>query len=152
MPVALHRCVFPRSLLLISSALLVLAACGFDPEGDSPMTPPAVYREWWAKTEACSGREGDMRAVAFFAVDAPDGAIRLGREVAHGWWVREGNRIYLPASALSDEWLVRHEMLHALLQRGSHPTREFVTACHVASAAVWRDSTLSVDPANPSGK
>jgi hypothetical protein len=65
--------------------------------------------------------------------------------------VREGNRIYLPANSLSEEWLVRHEMLHALLQRGSHPPDVFVEACHVASAAVWRDSTLTLDPGNPRG-
>jgi hypothetical protein len=47
--------------------------------------------------------------------------------------------------------LVRHEMLHALLQKGSHPTEIFVEACHVASAAVWRDSTLTADPGNPRG-
>jgi hypothetical protein len=110
-----------------------------------------VYQEWWDKTVACSGQEGRMTDVSFYAVDTPAGAIELGGEMAHAWWVREGNRIYLPASALGEEWLVRHEMLHALLQRGSHPASVFVTACHVASAAVWRDSTLTVDPGNPRG-
>ena len=76
--------------------------------------------------------------------------LRAG-ETAHAWWVRAGNRIYLPASALGEEWLVRHEMLHAILQRGSHPADIFVEACHVASAAVWRDSSLTVDPSNPRG-
>jgi hypothetical protein len=66
--------------------------------------------------------------------------------------VRNGNRIYLPANALGEEWLVRHEMLHALMQRGSHPSRAFVEACHLSSAQVWRDSTLTVDPENPKGR
>ena len=52
---------------------------------------------------------------------------------------------------LGEEWLVRHEMLHALLQRGSHPSKEFVAACHLASIEVWRDSSLRVDPGNPQG-
>src|SRR5829696_9101243 len=101
------------------------------------------------KTVACSGHQGQMSDVSFYAVDAPSGAIELAGEMAHAWWVREGNRIYLPANALGQEWLVRHEMLHALMQRGSHPADVFVTACHVASAAVWRDSSLTVDPGNP---
>jgi hypothetical protein len=63
--------------------------------------------------------------------------------VAHAWWVRNGNRIYLPANALGEEWLVRHEMLHALLQTGTHPPEVFIDACHVASAAAWRDSTVT---------
>ena len=86
-----------------------------------------------------------MSKVKFFAVDAPTGAIGLNGTVAHGWWVREGNRIYLPANGLGEEWLVRHEMLHALLQRGSHPNKKFVDACHLASIEVWRDSTLRAD-------
>jgi len=38
-----------------------------------------------------------------------------------------------------------------LLQRGSHPNKKFVEACHLASIEVWRDSTLGADPANPQG-
>ena len=87
-----------------------------------------------------------MTDVTFYAVDAPGGAIELAGEMAHAWWVREGNRIYLPANALGEEWLVRHEMLHALLQRGTHPSSIFVHDCHVASAAVFRDSSLTADP------
>jgi hypothetical protein len=95
-----------------------------------------LYREWWSTTEACAGRKGDMSRVTFYAVDAPSGAIGLNGTTAHGWWVRQGNRIYLPANALGEEWLVRHEML----------------ACHLASIEVWRDSTMRVDPANPRGR
>ncbi len=90
-----------------------------------------------------------MAQVTFYAVDSPSGAISLGKEVAHGWWMRKGNRIYLPANALGEEWLVRHEMLHALLQRGSHPNEKFVQACHLASLKTYRDSTLATDPLNP---
>ena len=54
-----------------------------------------------------------MSQVTFYAVDSPSGAISLGTEVAHGWWMRRGNRVYLPAARLGEEWLVRHEMLHA---------------------------------------
>jgi hypothetical protein len=144
-------------MLLLSS----LTACAAPKVAGAPLAPierawevPTLelYTEWWRKTEECSGRKGEMREVKFFAVDAPTGAIGLNGTVAHGWWVRQGNRIYLPANALGEEWLVRHEMLHALLQRGSHPNEQFVGACHVASVEVWRDSTLRLDPANPQGR
>jgi hypothetical protein len=92
-----------------------------------------------------------MSQVTFYAVDSPTGAIALGKETGHGWWIRNGNRIYLPANALSEEWLVRHEMLHALLQTGAHPTDQFVAACHLASTRVYRDSTLAADPGNIAG-
>jgi hypothetical protein len=141
--------------------LLSIAGCAVPKVAGAPLAPlerawevPTLelYTEWWQKTEACSGRKGDMSRVTFYAVDAPNGAIGLNGTLAHGWWVRQGNRIYLPANALGEEWLVRHEMLHALLQRGSHPTTKFVAACHLASAEVWRDSTITADPANPQGR
>jgi hypothetical protein len=43
-------------------------------------------------------------------------------------------------------------MLHALLQRGSHPADKFVQACHLASLKTWRDSTLTADPTNSGGR
>ena len=141
--------------------ILGAGACAAPRAAGAPLAPLGrswavptlgLYQEWWDKTVACSGRSGKMTDVSFYAVDAPSGAIELAGELAHAWWVREGNRIYLPASALGEEWLVRHEMLHALLKRGSHPADVFVDACHVASAAVWRDSTLTVDPGNPRGQ
>ena len=144
--------------VLLSSSL---AACAAPGTAAAPLAPierawevPTLelYSEWWRKTEACSGRTGDMNTVTFYAVDAPGGAIGLKGTVARGWWLRQGNRIYLPANVLGEEWLVRHEMLHALLQSGSHPTELFVEACHLASIKTWRDSTLRVDPANPEGR
>ena len=110
-------------MMLLSS----VAGCAVPKAAGAPLAPierawevPTLelYSEWWRKTEACSGRKGDMSQVTFYAVDAPSGAIGLNGTVAHGWWVRQGNRIYLPANALGEEWLVRHEMLHALLERG----------------------------------
>src|SRR6266550_8811800 len=132
---------------LFWSGMLLVIGCAMPRAAGAPLAP--VER---ARAEACSGRTGDMSLVTFYAVDAPSGAIDLGGRVAHGWWVRTGNRIYLPANALGEEWLVRHEMLHALLKRGSHPSRAFVEACHLSSAQVWRDSTLTVDPENPKGR
>jgi hypothetical protein len=141
--------------------LSLTAGCAVPRAAGAPLAPlerawevPTLelYSDWWRKTEACSGRKADMSQVKFYAVDAPDGAIGLNGTLAHGWWVRKGNRIYLPANALGEEWLVRHEMLHALLQRGSHPNKKFVESCHLASLEVWRDSTMRVDPTNPRGR
>src|SRR5919109_5687145 len=142
--------------LIFLGVFLILAggACAAPRAAGAPLAPMGrswavptlgLYQEWWDKNVACSGHAGRMTDVSFYAVDAPSGAIELAGEMAHAWWVREGNRIYLPANALGEEWLVRHEMLHALLQRGTHPAELFVTACHVASAAVWRESTPTVE-------
>ena len=85
-------------VLLLSSA----AGCAVSRAAGAPLAPVErawevptleLYREWWSKTEACSGRKADMSQVKFYAVDAPDGAIGLNGTLAHGWWVRQGNRI-----------------------------------------------------------
>ncbi len=150
-----------RGIFRFSCLAATVSACALPRAGGAPVAPVErswavptleLYQEWWRRTEECSGLKGDMSRVTFYAVDSPSGSISLGREVAHGWWIRDGNRIYLPANALSEEWLVRHEMLHALLQRGSHPADYFVKRCHLASGPVWRDSTLAHDPVNPDGR
>jgi hypothetical protein len=48
-------------------------------------------------------------------------------------WNREGriNRIVIAGNYLNHEMVVRHEMLHALLQREGHPTDYFVDRCHL---------------------
>ena len=132
--------------------MIGFGACALPRAAGAPLAPVErawavptleLYQQWWAKNEACAQRRGELSDVAFYAVDAPSGAIKLGNDIAYAWWVRAGNRIYLPANALGEEWLVRHEMLHALLQTGTHPPDVFIDACHLASASVWRDSTLT---------
>lgn len=127
----------------------LLAGCAPALHGAAPVPlnaawaiePPAVYAEWWNRTEQCSGRTGDFTRVEFYAVADWHGQIYLGSQRAEAWWVRRGNRIYLPESALLREQLVRHEMLHALTHDAHHPADLFVRRCRVLSEATWADSS-----------
>jgi hypothetical protein len=140
------------SVLLGGCALAGAAAAPLAPEQRAwPVAAAPVYRDWWSKTEECAGRRGNLDRITFYAVEDVDGQIYLGTQRALAWWVRDGNRIYLPKRALLDEMLVRHEMLHALTQEAHHPSEQFVRRCHVASEDTWSDSTLAVDPGNPQG-
>lgn len=122
---------------------MLLAACGFDPGDDSPMTPPTVYREWWAKTEACSGLSGDFARVRWSEVPGPSFPCASGECAGH--W-ESSHRIYLAAAWKLDEMVVRHEMLHDLLERSGHPTVPFATPCTLTWAS-WRgDPTGAMDP------
>lgn len=145
-----------RSAGAVAALLLAGCALGAAP-GPAPVQParafepPPVYATWWARTERCAGRRSSLKAVRFYAVEAPRGYIYLAGQRARAWWVRDGNRIYLPAHLVFDEQLVRHEMLHAITDEARHSPRDFVRQCHLASLATWTDSTLRRDPENPRG-
>ena len=114
-------------LFIIGILWLGLAqGCGFEPLGASSWSPPAAYRTWWQQTEACSGKTGDFDAVQWFVVpgevfDCPDGSC-VGR------W-EPGQRIYLASVYANHEMVVRHEMLHALLDHSGHPNPPFGKGC-----------------------
>lgn len=107
-------------------AVLCLAGCAFEPEGARPFEPPEAYRAWFEATEACSARAGSFEAIQWFAVPGRDFACPSGRCV--GRW-EPGQRIYLAESWLDHEMVVRHEMLHALLDRSGHPNPPFGEGC-----------------------
>lgn len=111
-------------------ALAGLAACDYltdpvPPDAD-PFEPPAVYARWWAMTEACSGRRGDLAAVRWYRT--PGSLMHDGQSLA-GYWTSRGNTIVLRGDRVEDGQVVRHEMLHALLRGGGHPHAQFLGTC-----------------------
>ena len=104
----------------------LLAACGFDPAGSQPWEPPAVYREWWAATESCSGLSGEFERVEWMIVPGESFECASGRCVGH-WEPR--HRIWLAAEWTGHEMVVRHEILHELMRRSGHPDPPFGNGC-----------------------
>ncbi len=122
------------------TTLLVLLSCGFEPSGDTRIKPPLLYREWWAKTEACSGRVGDFGRVRWFVVeghsfDCPGGQCA-------GRW-ESGHAIYLASDYEANELVVRHEMLHELLGRPGHPDPPFGPECPLTWSS-WRGDRAAI--------
>ena len=100
------------------------------PESAQLLTAPEQYREWWTKTEACSGRIGDFSQVRWYVIpDAHTFQTDAGEKV--GLWSHSssGVRIIIAGNYASNELVVRHEMLHALLDREGHPTEYFQNRC-----------------------
>ena len=105
---------------------------------------PREYAGWWKKTEECSGITRPMR-VSFFAVPKVKFALDTTNLRFLGlYWSdttkdgkRISERIYLAAPWIYTEWLVRHEMLHAILQKDSsiagHPPEFFRVKCQLMS-------------------
>jgi hypothetical protein len=117
----------------VVAALPLLAGCT-DATGTIPfpddaieVTPGAPYARWWTMTRNCAGQVGGMGQVRFYVVprlSIDDGSTRYA-----GYWFRDGNRIVLAQPYATNGAVVRHEMLHALLQRGDHRRVDFVDHC-----------------------
>ena len=122
-----------RNQFCLVVSLLAVAGCAlFDDDSDFPSTarslePPALYRTWWSIVEGCSDRARPFDEVSWFQVGFGELAIR-GESAAGAWFV-EGNRIVLKTWVVPTGALVRHEMLHAILQTGSHPPEYFERKC-----------------------
>jgi hypothetical protein len=97
------------------------------PPGAEQFVPPAVYARWWAMTEACSGHSGDLGAIHWFRVPGVE-FMHNGQSVG-GYYNQRTNRIVLVEEGIEAGRLVRHEMLHALLQQGGHPRSQFLGSC-----------------------
>jgi hypothetical protein len=113
-----------------------LAACeALGPAEPLPATAqllaaPEQYRAWWAKTEACSGRTGDFTQVSWYVIpNATTFSTDVGDKV--GLWSHSsaGVRIIIAGIYSDNELVVRHEMLHALLDREGHPKEYFQDRC-----------------------
>ena len=99
------------------------------PPGAELFAPPSVYKEWWNLTEECSGLSGDFARIAWYRVPAAD-AIPLGDgTMVQGFWEPAAGRIVLAGASQGYGDLVRHEMLHALLNSVGHPRDAFIGRC-----------------------
>jgi hypothetical protein len=98
------------------------------PDDAELFTPPPVYSTWWQMTEACSGLNGSLSAVTWYKTDQVVHDVRTG-EVVAGYWTAGSNRIVLTSTVMLDGGTVRHEMLHALLQKGGHQRDQFLGKC-----------------------
>ena len=118
-----------RRGILAASCLATLSCSLWEsdfPESAVYFTPPPQWRVWWEVLESCSGRRARFDDVAWYK--APFGEIKYEGRVAYAMWYAAGNRIALSRDFETDE-LVRHEMLHAVLQDGSHSDLYFQARC-----------------------
>lgn len=133
----------PSRLFWAVGLLVALTGCGFDPEGDVPLDPPPVYQEWWAKTEACSGRKGDFDRISWSVIEGYSFPCSSGECAGH--W-RTNHHIYLAGDWVMDEMVVRHEMLHDLLGRRGHPDPPFGVGCPL-TWSTWRGGATGLNVA-----
>jgi hypothetical protein len=122
-----------RRFAPLLAAMVVVHACemptapGF-PESAIPFEPPPAYAMWWELTAACAGVNRDFDSVRWFVVPGAR-SIPYGDAEYQGLWYRAGNRIVLAEQSTRRGGLVRHEMLHALIERAAHPAEYYRRRC-----------------------
>ncbi|MFL5483195.1 MAG: hypothetical protein ACJ8AK_13530 [Gemmatimonadaceae bacterium] len=118
---------------MIVTAQLIVLACSDAagpglPNDAEQFSPPPVYSTWWQMTQACSGLTGSMAAVTWYQTSEEVTDTHTGDVIA-GYWVPGSNQIVLNSLVMLDGGTVRHEMLHALRQKGGHPRDQFLGKC-----------------------
>jgi hypothetical protein len=97
-------------------ALLLLAGC-FDaiqaPRDVTWFAPPAYYADLWRADLECAGATGDMGRLTFYAVPGESFTSSRGERV-WGEWISP-HTIYVAAVRAHSGYLIRHEMLHDIL-------------------------------------
>lgn len=116
------------------------------PAGAVQIATPAVYQEWFRRTETCSGRTGDFAAVQFYVVPGVETfPTEDGSKV--GEWISDGSthRVILAGNYQNHEMVVRHELLHSLLRNSGHPDEYFVNRCRLTWES-WNSGNGTVGP------
>lgn len=131
-PATLSRRFLPALALWLGAASCAGLEPSAPPDGAVPMTAPSQYSEWYTRTEACADLAGSMGHIDWFVVPGVSTfQTDIGEKV--GLWEQVGgrSRITIAGNYAGDEMVVRHEMLHDLLERAGHPEEYFVTRCHL---------------------
>ncbi len=129
--------ILSRRFLPALSIWMVAASCtGLEPSGPPAgavvLTPPPEYAVWYARTEACAQLQGGAHEIEWYVVpDVATFETSIGEKV--GLWEKVGHlsRITIAGDYVGNEMVVRHEMLHDLLERTGHPPEYFVNRCHL---------------------
>ncbi len=119
----------PSTLALLAGFLVGCSSLGFESEvtNKTPFSPPEVYADWWDATEACSGLDGDFARVSWYLATGITG----DGKVASGRW-SQPHDIVIVRGYEGDETIVRHEMLHDLLDGDPDHTSALWVACGLA--------------------
>jgi hypothetical protein len=93
------------------------------------LVPPPVYAGWWAMVEECSGLQGSLGDIQWYAVPRQLWNPANNNDRVEGYWSQASNRIVLNSDHTIDGGVVRHEMLHALVRAGGHSRKAFLQDC-----------------------
>ncbi len=108
----------PKAILYL--ACVSIAACGIigpdlDAPNRAPIDPiPSEYVEWYVESQLCVGRSRDFTAISWFVADE----LFFGGAEISGVW-SSPNRIIMRSDHMHSKRVVKHEMIHYILQIGN---------------------------------
>lgn len=111
-----------RVFLPVVTVAAIVAACEvpFFPAAAVPFQPPKSFVSSWRSMQVCSGRSGHWANVRWYRVPVlPDG-LEGAWDYPHHVFLTE----FVLSDSVSDfyrEYVVKHEILHDLLQTPDHP-------------------------------
>ncbi|MHB1329520.1 MAG: hypothetical protein ACYC2K_15085 [Gemmatimonadales bacterium] len=110
------------------------------PVGAVRMVADAEYQAWFARTQQCSGLNGQIDEIQWFVVPGVE-TFETSAGAKVGMWEKTGGvaRITIAGNYARHEMVIRHEMLHHLLDREGHPGEFFTDRCGL-TWETWSDS------------
>jgi hypothetical protein len=99
------------------------------PAGAQSLFPPAIFETWWQEVEQCSGKTGDFTAITWYYVPGTGGFPVGSDPNVVGLWQPKLHAITLAQYVRENPDVLRHEELHAILNRVDHPAEYFVQKC-----------------------
>jgi hypothetical protein len=137
----MQRLGYILALATLAGSCATDSLAGPTPEGAVPFAPPPIYAVWFSRTEACAQRTGQLDRLEWLMVPGVD-TFDTADGPQHAMWRRRGGRhqIILAGNYAHHEMVVRHEMLHALLDRSGHPAEYFEVRCGL-TWETWRGET-----------
>lgn len=138
--------------IVAAAAAMALVACDalrpHFPDDATRYEPSIRYKAWWQAVEACSGRTAPLGAIHWYS--AGEETIPFDEDGVNGIAYRGTAPVIVIASRhLNDGDVVRHEMLHVLLDRDGHPGEYFVQRCGgivTCQDACLREAGYPTDP------
>lgn len=96
----------------------------------TPYPDPDALRAAWDYARSCSGAEPQAGHDFAQMTVLVTPLLLEGRHHIKARW-SEGDTIVVDSASVGVPWVIRHEMLHALLQNPDHPMEPFAFPCKV---------------------
>lgn len=109
-----------KKFILILFIVLVSAGCdsdfisSIDSVNKQPMKPFPEYIHWYSEVENCLKNKGNFKVIKWFRADK----ITANGDLKGGFTLFP-NIVVIRFDFVKDKFLVKHEMIHHILQKGN---------------------------------